>query len=147
MHEELFPPITEVLPHRAPFVWVSRIISCDPGKSIVAELDIDEDLDLFKGHFPDHPVFPGVLIMEALAQAASYCMLLGKGDEGRVGFFAGIDDAKFRHQVQPGDTLRLEAQIIKSNARLCVASVCAKQGDIVCATATQKYVLAKPDQA
>lgn len=134
--------IQHVLPHRPPFVWVSRILECDPGKSVVAELDISPDLPLFEGHFPEHPVFPGVLIMEALAQAASFCLLVGSEDEGRLGFFAGIDDAKFRNQVRPGDTLTLKASIVKSSRRLCVAQAEASVGDVVCATATQKYMMA-----
>ena len=96
--------IERVLPHRDPFIWVSRVLSCEPGRRVVAELDVDPDLHLFAGHFPTHPVLPGVLLMEALAQAASFCLLVGSGTEGRIGFLAGIDRARFRHQVLPGDT-------------------------------------------
>ena len=134
--------VEAVLPHRDPFVWVSRVTACAPGESIVAELDVDPDLPLFKGHFPDHPVLPGVIIMEALAQAASFCILVAQKREGAIGFLTGIDGAKFRHQVAPGDTLRLEAKIVKSSKRMCVAEVCAFVNGNVAASATQKYVLA-----
>ena len=134
--------IEGVLPHRDPFVWVSRIIECEPGVSVKAELDVDPASPLFKGHFPDYPVLPGVIIMEALAQAASFSILVERGAKGTLGFFAGIDNAKFRNQVRPGDTLTLEATIVKSSRRMCVAEVKASVGDTVCATATQKYVLA-----
>lgn len=134
--------IEAVLPHRDPFVWVSRVLECEPGVSVKAELDVSPDLPLFKGHFPDYPVLPGVIIMEALAQAASFSILAAREAEGALGFFAGIDNAKFRNQVRPGDTLTLEATIVKSSRRLCVAEVKASVGDTVCATATQKYVLA-----
>lgn len=134
--------IEAVLPHRDPFVWVSRVLECEPGVSVKAELDVSPDLPLFKGHFPDYPVLPGVIIMEALAQAASFSILVAREAEGALGFFAGIDNAKFRNQVRPGDTLTLEATIVKSSRRLCVAEVKASVGDTVCATATQKYVLA-----
>lgn len=134
--------IEAVLPHRDPFVWVSRVLECEPGVSVKAELDVSPDLPLFEGHFPDYPVLPGVIIMEALAQAASFSILLAREAEGTLGFFAGIDNAKFRNQVRPGDTLTLEATIVKSSRRLCVAEVKASVGDTVCATATQKYVLA-----
>ena len=135
--------IERVLPHRDPFVWLSRVVECQPGEHIVAELDVDPELPLFKGHFPTHPVLPGVIIMEALAQAASFCALVERVDEGALGFFAGIDKAKFRNQVRPGDTLTLEATIVKSSSRLVVADVEARVGDTVCATAQQKYVLAR----
>ncbi len=134
--------IEAVLPHRDPFVWVSRVLECEPGVSVKAELDVSPDLPLFEGHFPDYPVLPGVIIMEALAQAASFSILVAREAEGALGFFAGIDNAKFRNQVRPGDTLTLEATIVKSSRRLCVAKVKASVGDTVCATATQKYVLA-----
>jgi len=134
--------IEAVLPHRDPFVWVSRVLECEPGVSVKAELDVLPDLPLFEGHFPDYPVLPGVIIMEALAQAASFSILVAREAEGALGFFAGIDNAKFRNQVRPGDTLTLEATIVKSSRRLCVAEVKASVGDTVCATATQKYVLA-----
>ena len=63
--------VEQVLPHRDPFCWVTRVVSCEPGVSVVAELEVDPSLPLFAGHFPDYPVLPGVIIMEALAQAAS----------------------------------------------------------------------------
>ena len=133
--------IESVLPHRDPFVWVSRVLSCSPGESITAELEVAEDLPLFKGHFPNPPVLPGVIIMEALAQAASFCVLVERGAEGSVGFLTGIDKAKFRRQVLPGDTVRLDARIVKSSSRMCVAEVEASVGGALCASATQKYVL------
>lgn len=133
--------IEAVLPHRDPFLWVSRVTECTPGESIVAELDIDADLPLFSGHFPSHPVFPGVLLMEALAQAASFCILVAQDKAGSIGFLTGIDKAKFRRQVSPGDTVRLEAHIVKSSSRMCVAEVEASVNGERCATASQKYVL------
>lgn len=135
--------IERVLPHRDPFVWVSRVLECEPGASITAELDVDPELPLFAGHFPGHPVLPGVIIMEALAQTASFCALVGRDEPGVLGFFAGIDKAKFRYQVQPGDVLTLKADIVKNSSRMVVADVQALVGDQVAATATQKYVMAK----
>ncbi len=110
--------VEAVLPHRDPFVWVTRVVSCEPGVSVVAELDVDENLPLFKGHFPEHPVLPGVIIMEALAQAASFCVLVDRAQEGAVGFLTGIDKAKFRRQVLPGETLLLEGRIVKSSTTI-----------------------------
>ena len=138
--------VEQVLPHRDPFVWVSRVVACEPGVSITAELDVDPKLPLFAGHFPGHPVLPGVIIMEALAQTASFCALVGRDEPGVLGFFAGIDKAKFRNQVQPGDTLTLKATIMRNSSRMVVADVETRVGDKVAATATQKYVMAKAEQ-
>ena len=137
--------IEAVLPHRDPFRWLSRVVSCEPGEQIVAELDVNPELPLFAGHFPEYPVLPGVIIMEALAQAASFCVLVARDAQGSIGFLTGIDKAKFRKQVQPGDTLTLKARIVKSSSRLCVAECEAYLGDDLCASATQKYVLAKAE--
>lgn len=137
--------IEGVLPHRSPFVWVTRVVSCEPGVSVEAELDVEATLPLFAGHFPNHPVLPGVILMEALAQAASFCILVERGRRGCLGFLTGIDDAKFRRQVAPGETVALKARILKSSSRLCVAEVEASVEGHVCATATQKYVLAKAE--
>lgn len=135
--------VLDILPHRDPFLWVSRIAACEPGVSIDAELDVDSSLPLFAGHFPGHPVLPGVIVMEALAQAASCCILLGCDGCGNVGFLTGIDKAKFRRQVRPGDTVRLHARIVKSSARMCVAEVEAFVEGELAASAIQKCVLAK----
>ncbi len=137
--------VQAVLPHRDPFCWVSRVVACEPGQTVEAELDVDPGLPLFAGHFPGHPVLPGVIIMEALAQAASFCVLVDRGAEGSIGFLTGIDKAKFRRQVEPGETLLLKARIVKSSSRLCVADVEASVDGQVCATAVQKYVLAKAE--
>lgn len=137
--------VLSILPHRDPFVWVTRIVSCDPGHEIVAELDVDPDLPLFAGHFPDHPVLPGVIIMEALAQAASCCLLVG-GEEGTLGYLVGIDKAKFRRTVLPGDTVTLRATITKNSKRMCAAEVEASVEGEISATAVQKYVMASQKQ-
>ena len=134
--------VEAILPHRDPFVWVSRVISCEPGVSIEAELDVPADLDLFRGHFPTHPVLPGVILMEALAQAACISILAAREEQGSVGFLTGIDKAKFRKQVLPGNTVSLRATIVKSSRRMCVAEVEALVDGEICASATQKYVLA-----
>ena len=103
-------------------------------------------LQLFAGHFPGHPVLPGVILMEALAQAACCCLLSEEGQAGRIGYLAGIDKAKFRRTVLPGDTVTLEAVITRNSPRMCVADVVARVEGEVCAQATQKYVMAKMEE-
>lgn len=138
--------VKALLPHRDPFLWVTRIVECKPNESIVAELDVDPALDIFRGHFPGQPILPGVILMEALAQAASCCLLASTELAGHVGFLVSIDGAKFRSQVLPGDTVRLEASIVRAGRRMCTAEVAAYKGDMLCASATQKYILAKDEQ-
>lgn len=133
--------VKALLPHREPFIWVTRILECDPGQSIVAELDVSPDLAIFEGHFPGEPIFPGVLIMEALAQAACCCIFAQPDKKVGVGFLAGIDKARFRAQVVPGDTVRLEAQIVQSGSRFCKAEVHAYKGDVLAAEAIQRYMM------
>lgn len=137
--------VESILPHRDPFIWVSRVVSCEPGVTIVAELDVVPELDLFRGHFPTHPVLPGVILMEALAQAACICILMGRDQAGTIGFLTGIDKAKFRRQVLPGDKVTLKATIVKSSSRMCVAEVEASVDGALCASATQKYVLSNEE--
>ena len=105
--------IKELIPHRDPFLLIDRITELEPGVKCVAEKDMTPDEFWFKGHFPDYPVVPGVLMVEMLAQAGCAAMLALPENKGKTGFFGGIKEAKFRRQVVPGDTLRLEVEIIK----------------------------------
>ncbi|NGM17827.1 3-hydroxyacyl-ACP dehydratase FabZ [Xiamenia xianingshaonis] len=134
--------VKRILPHRPPFLWVSRVIACEPGVRAVAELDVDPTLPLFEGHFPDYPVLPGVIIMEALAQTAAIALLVDERFEGMLGLFAGIDKAKFRRQVRPGEVLSLEANIVRATKRMCAAEVRAYVDGELAAEAQQKYVMA-----
>lgn len=105
--------IMEIIPHRDPFLLIDEINEIEPGKRAVATKYIREDDFWFKGHFPEYPVTPGVLMIEMLAQAGCVAMLVLPENKGKLGLFAGIDKAKFKRQVVPGDTLRLEVEIIK----------------------------------
>lgn len=132
--------IERVLPHRDPFIWVSRIIECMPGESVVAELYVDPTLPLFEGHFPGHPVFPGVLLMEALAQAGSFAVMVSPENQGRLGFFGAMDNVRFRRQVEPGQTVRLESTVTRRSSRALYTHGEAFVDGKPCAEADQMYV-------
>lgn len=106
--------ILEYLPHRYPFLLVDRVLEIEPGKSIHAYKNITINEPFFVGHFPHHPVMPGVLIMEALAQAAGILSFKTEGKKptpSDVFYFAGIDEARFKKPVMPGDQLHLHVEI------------------------------------
>jgi 3-hydroxyacyl-[acyl-carrier-protein] dehydratase len=105
--------IKAIIPHREPFLLVDRIEEFVPGESAVGFLDVTSEMFWVPGHFPDYAVMPGVLIVEALAQVGAAAMLALDENRGKIGFFAGIDKVRFKRQVRPGDTLRLECTITK----------------------------------
>ena len=105
--------IMKVLPHRPPFLLIDRILEVEPGKSCKALKNVTYNEEFFKGHYPDYPVMPGVLIVEAMAQTGGYGILTLEGNEGKLPLFAGMNNVKFRKQVVPGDTLILEVTIDK----------------------------------
>jgi len=104
--------IMKILPHRFPFFLLDRIVEWDPGKRIVGLKNVTINEPFFMGHFPGYPIMPGVLIVEALAQAGGFLALKAMDNEGYMAFFAGIDNCKFRRPVVPGDQLRLECAVI-----------------------------------
>ncbi|MGL9725871.1 MAG: 3-hydroxyacyl-ACP dehydratase FabZ [Wolbachia sp.] len=119
--------IIKILPHSYPFLLVDRVIDCNPGKSIKAIKNVTFNELFFIGHFPDHPIMPGVLIIESLAQASAICVLSQETMENKVVYLRSIENAKFRKPVTPGDTLILQANIqgIRLNVRKfkCVAYI------------------------
>ena len=138
--------ILEHLPHRYPMLLVDRVLEVEPGKRIVAIKNVTINEPFFNGHFPHRPVMPGVLMLEALAQAAALLAFETLGvepDDKTVYYFAGIDGARFKRPVEPGDQLRLEvtldrmkAGIFKFGAKALVGEELAVQAELMCTMRT-----------
>lgn len=108
--------IMEIIPHRYPFLLLDKVESIEENK-IVAVKNVTINEYFFQGHFPEEPVMPGVLIVEALAQAGAVVLLKREEFKGKIAYFGGINNAKFRKVVKPGDTLKLEVELIKIKGR------------------------------
>lgn len=112
--------IMRSIPHRYPFLLVDRIVEMEPGKRIVAYKNVTMNEPFFQGHFPGAPIMPGVLIIEAMAQAGAVLLLHDMEDrESKLVFFTGIDHARFRRTVVPGDQVRLTLEVLKLRSRTC----------------------------
>ncbi len=103
--------IQEILPHRYPFLMVDKIIDCLPGQEATGIKCVSANEMQFMGHFPGHPVMPGVLILEALAQVGAVALLTEEENKGKLVFFGGIKNARFKRQVEPGDLLTLKCKL------------------------------------
>lgn len=103
--------IKEAIPHRYPFLLVDHVTEIDEGNRVAAIKNVSANEPFFQGHFPDYPVMPGVLIIEALAQTGAIAILGKEENKGKIGFLAGVDKCRFKQQVKPGDRLELEVTI------------------------------------
>jgi 3-hydroxyacyl-[acyl-carrier-protein] dehydratase len=119
--------IMRIIPHRYPFLLIDRVVELEPGKRVVAIKSVTANEPQFTGHFPERPIMPGVLMVEALAQAGAVAVLSLPEYRGKLALFAGIDECRFRRTVLPGDTLRLEVTLEKLRGVFgrgrCVATV------------------------
>lgn len=126
--------IMSIIPHRDPFLLVDRIESYDPGVSAVGYLDVREDMFWVPGHFPDYAVMPGVLVVEACAQVGAVAMLSLAENQGKIALFGGIDRVRFKRQVRPGETLKMECTINRRRGPIGFGAARATVGDeIACA--------------
>ncbi|MFZ3589027.1 3-hydroxyacyl-ACP dehydratase FabZ [Bacillus sp. DJP31] len=125
--------IKEIIPHRYPFLLIDKILEIEEGKRAVGIKNVTANEPFFAGHFPDYPVMPGVLIVEALAQVGAVAMLKQEANRGRLAFFTGIDNCRFKKQVKPGDQLRLEVEIIRVKGPIGKGKAIATiDGELVC---------------
>ena len=118
--------IKKILPHRYPFLLVDKVLELEEGKRVKALKNVTVSEPFFQGHFPEHHVMPGVLIIEALAQAGAIAILKQAENHGKLAFFAGIDKCRFKRQVIPGDTLELNVEITKIKGPVGKGSAIAK---------------------
>lgn len=112
--------IKDILPHRYPFLMIDRVEEVVEGKSAKGYKNVTINENFFNGHFPEYPVMPGVLILEALAQMGAICILSKEEFKGKIGFLVGADKVRWKKQVMPGDKLNLEIEIVKLKGNIGV---------------------------
>jgi beta-hydroxyacyl-ACP dehydratase FabZ len=134
--------ILKILPHRYPFLLVDRILSFEPMKTVIGIKNVTVNEPFFQGHWPDVPVMPGVLIIEAMAQVSSV-LIFGENGEltGKLAFFMGIEKAKFRQTVIPGDQLVIECEMLQHRDNACRVKAIAKVDDRIVTEATMSFAL------
>lgn len=121
--------IQEIIPHRHPFLLIDLIEELEPGVRAVGYKSITYNEPQFNGHFPQEPVMPGVLMIEALAQVGAVAILSVEANKGKTAYFGGINSAKFKQKVVPGDRLRLECEIIRQKGPLGIGKATATNAD------------------
>lgn len=125
--------IMEIIPHRQPFLLIDTVEELEPGVRAEAKKCVSYNEPYFAGHFPDEPVMPGVLILEALAQTGAVAILSLEENRGKTAYFAGINGVRFKQKVAPGDVLSLETEIIRQKGAIGVGRAAAKvDGKVVC---------------
>ena len=133
--------IMEILPHCAPFLLVDRIDELEPGKRAVGCKAVSYNEPFFAGHFPQEPVMPGVLICEALAQVGAVAILSCEENKGKIAYFGGINKARFRQKVVPGDVLTLETELIKVKGPVGIGKAVAYKDGKVCTEAELTFMI------
>lgn len=133
--------IEAIIPHRDPFLLIDRIEELVPGKKATGYWKLTEDKFFFKGHFPNYPVTPGVLIIESLAQVGAVAMLSIEENKGKIAFFAGIDGVRFKKEVKPGDELRLEVEITRAKGIIGKGKAAAYLGSEIAASGELMFAI------
>ena len=133
--------IETILPHRDPFLLLDEIVELVPGERVVARFAVRADAWWFPGHFPARPVMPGVLIVEAMAQTGAVAVLVEEANRGKIAFFAGIDDCRFKRIVEPGDVLTLTCVIDQIRGPIGRGKATAHVGDALAARGTLTFAV------
>ncbi|MDR2132459.1 MAG: 3-hydroxyacyl-ACP dehydratase FabZ [Clostridiales Family XIII bacterium] len=118
--------IKRIIPHREPMLLVDSVVAHSEGKSLKARFYVDENWDIFRGHFPNNPVLPGVLAVESMAQAADILLLSQPKFAGTIPYFIGIDKVKFKSKIAPGDEIDIYVEAIKENGEKAIVTCAAK---------------------
>jgi 3-hydroxyacyl-[acyl-carrier-protein] dehydratase len=135
--------IQEILPHRYPFLLVDKIEEYEPNVRAVGYKNVSINEYFFQGHFPQEAVMPGVLIIEALAQVGAVAILSSPENKGKLVYFAGIDNVRFKRKVVPGDTLKLEVEIIKQKGPIGIGKATAWVGENIAAQGELTFAIQK----
>jgi 3-hydroxyacyl-[acyl-carrier-protein] dehydratase len=143
VHEAPFgrDTIESILPHREPFLLLDEVLELEPGRRVVARREVRAEDPWFAGHFPQRPVMPGVLIVEAMAQAGAVAVLIEEENRGKIAFFAGIDDCRFKRVVSPGEVLTLTCEIDTVRGPIGRGKATAYVGDELAARGTLTFAV------
>ena len=133
--------IKELIPHRYPFLLVDKVIELEEGKRAVGIKNVTANEPFFQGHFPNYPIMPGVLIIEAMAQVGCVAMMSMDENKGKLGVFAGIDKVRFKKEVRPGDTLTMEVEMLSVRRNIGKATAKAFVGEELACTGELLFAL------
>lgn len=133
--------IKKILPHRYPFLLIDKVLDFEKGKFAIAQKMVSANEEFFNGHFPNYPVMPGVLILEAMAQTGAVAILSKEENKGKIALFAGADKVRFKREVKPGDLLRLECELTEQKGVFGMGKAKAIVNDKVVCMAELKFVV------
>ena len=136
--------IETIIPHRDPFLFLDEVLELVPGKRVVARTQVRGDEWFFPGHFPGRPIMPGVIMVEALAQAGAVAVLVEEENRGKLALFAGIDDVRFKRLVEPGDELVLTCELEVVRGPVGRGRATAKVGDELAVRGTLTFATVAP---